>query len=170
MDRFGGDEREYVEWVLMREPSERDKPIPLVTARRVTSLKRMPGEDECNPYFETSGHYSVEVELYTLFGIPYGKHSLDCGGSRMVWYLFPSDPQGLFDFAIVYGHVALVFLFLASPLVGPLLVLLLIAGGVSVYRGSDDAFGRIVSVAAIGEGAALAAGGVLLVAYVLWLF
>lgn len=162
VDRFRGDEREFVERVLMDEPALRDEPVPLVTARRVASVEGEPGAGGCG--------YSAEVELYTLFGIPYAEHTLDCGGSSMVWYLFTGHPQGFFDFAFIYGYGALVYLFLASPLVGPLLVLLLIAGGVSVHRKSDGAFGRVVGAAAIGEGVALAAGGVFLVLAYLFLW
>lgn len=62
-----------------------DKPIPRLLARayKVTDVRLSSEPCDGSPnMFTPSGEYASEVQIYTIFGIPYEKIYMTCGGDN----------------------------------------------------------------------------------------
>lgn len=96
LDDYRGVEKEYAAGAVEQaklQDSEWGNPGPLVAAYRVTEVRRCPGRPiRCGPAIrvgegverenpECEGNpFAVDVQTYTLFGLPFGDADLPCYG------------------------------------------------------------------------------------------
>lgn len=85
MDRYRGEQRDFAEYALLSaKAGDGWDLVPLVWAGRVTEVNTASAAGTCGYVADVVGRHSAEVELYSLFGIPYGRASVDCGGDPTI--------------------------------------------------------------------------------------
>jgi len=151
-DVYRGEQREFAEYALATaKGGEGWNLVPLVWAGRVTEVKTISTKGSCGYNPDIVGRHEAEVELYSLFGVPYGKASVDCDAPTITAYpmwdvnmnRIPNEVVGLLFYPLLFVRI-----------LWPLLVLIVFAfmsiGGLYLCLASASGrFDRVVGAAAL---------------------
>lgn len=154
-DVYRGEQREFAGYALARaKAGEGWNLVPLVWAGRVTEVRTFSAKGSCGYSPDIVGRHKAEVELYSLFGVPYGRASVDCGDSTIMAYplwdvnmkRIPNEVVGLLFYPLLFVRI-----------VWPLLALIVFAfmsidGLYLCLAGASGRFDRVVGVAAFVAG------------------
>ena len=167
MMAYSGEREAFAEFALVYDSDLREWPFPVdpTVARRVTKVSGTHNENSpCNsrgtpngsPY-DTGyfvGDYKAEVVHYGPFFVTTGKNVFNCDGARTYSFFLPEDTDGILfgvlGSAMFIGAFGLAIASIGVP------TFLTIGGGILLF-GSQRGSHRVVGLAALLSGLALAA-------------
>ncbi len=167
MVAYSGEREAFAKFALVYDSDLREWPFPVdpTVARRVTEVSGThDGDSPCNskgtpngsPY-DTGyfvGDYKAEVIHYGPFFVPTGKNVFNCDGARTYSFFLPEDTDGILlgvlGSAVFIGAFGLAIASIGVP------AFLTIGGGILLFGGQRGSH-RVVGLAALLSGLALAA-------------
>lgn len=151
-DGYRGEQREFAEYALaMAKAGEGWNLVPLVWAGRVTEVKTFSTEGPCGYNPNVVGRHEAKVELYSLFGVPYGRASVDCGDPTITAYplwdvnrkRIPNEVVGLLFYPLLLVRIL-------WPLLALIVFAFMLIGGLYLcLAGANGRFDRIIGAAAL---------------------
>lgn len=148
-DGYRGERREFAEYALaMAKAGEGWNLVPLVWAGRVTEVDTVSTGGGCGYAYDVVGRYSAEVELYSMFGVPYGRASVGCGDPAITAYRtwdarIPDEVAGLLFYPLLLVRIL-------WPLLALIVFALMSIGGLYLcLAGSSGRVDRVVGAATL---------------------